>query len=113
LPAGVAWYFAPAAFMDFRRAASLHVSLQYRCPRSQSVHRKNICRHVGQPQVTKRRLSSTAHAARRLLATRRVPVYVSLYRERALHTGTPRQMGSSVSAGGPFVFLGEPFGPQA
>ena len=113
MPAAVAWYFAPAARSDCLRAAALHGLLQYRWPWSQCVQRKNICRHAGQPHVTKRRLSSTAHAARRLLATRHVPVYFSPYRERATHTGTPRQMGSSVAAEGPFVFLGEPFGPQA
>ena len=113
MPAGVAWYFAPAILIDCLRAAALHVWLQYRWPRSQSVHRKNICRHIGRGQVRKRRLSSTAHVERQLLATCRVPLYVSPYRERATHTGTPRQMGSSVPAGGPFVFLGEPFVSQA
>lgn len=78
MPAGVAWYFAPAVRSDCFRAAALHVSPQYRWPWSQRVHRKNICRHIARPQVRRRRLSSTAHAARLLLATRHVPVYVSL-----------------------------------
>jgi hypothetical protein len=60
LPAAVAWYFAPATRSDCLRAAALHGLLQYRWPWSQWVQRKNICRHAGQPHVTKRRLSSTA-----------------------------------------------------